>query len=272
MADKFISLDRLSLIKNWIVGLLGSKQNTLVSGTNLKTVNGQSLLGSGNVVTMQSMYNDYGDNKSMSYYLHGLAMNTNDESLVHHAYFSDEEVVRIGYFDDSMEEELEVYIPTTINVNNALSTKANLVPSAVNGEVLITDAQGQPQSSGTDLATLLNLVPEVKTSGNWKYRVDKNGFFEAWYMQTGYTVTINNQSGTLYRSQQITFTLPTDLVGSKTPTIQYAKPDIAHNNYPVWCGGANFSGSNVLTYALSGGSRSSSPNYTLECYVTGTLS
>ena len=35
--------------KNYIVSQLLGKQNTLISGTNIKTVNNQSLLGSGNV-------------------------------------------------------------------------------------------------------------------------------------------------------------------------------------------------------------------------------
>ena len=47
-------------------------------------------------------------------------------------------------------------------VDTRVGSKANLVPSAVNGEVLITDAQGQPQSSGTDLAILLNDVEAGK--------------------------------------------------------------------------------------------------------------
>ena len=36
-------------IKNWITSQLLGKQDTLVSGTNIKTVNNQSLLGSGNI-------------------------------------------------------------------------------------------------------------------------------------------------------------------------------------------------------------------------------
>ena len=36
-------------IKNYIASQLLGKQDTLVSGTNIKTVNNQSLLGSGNV-------------------------------------------------------------------------------------------------------------------------------------------------------------------------------------------------------------------------------
>ena len=36
-------------IKNWVTSQLLGKQDTLISGSNIKTVNNQSLLGSGNV-------------------------------------------------------------------------------------------------------------------------------------------------------------------------------------------------------------------------------
>lgn len=36
-------------IKNYIDTYLGTKQNTLVSGTNIKTINNKTILGSGNV-------------------------------------------------------------------------------------------------------------------------------------------------------------------------------------------------------------------------------
>ena len=49
MADKFINSAGLSAIKAWIVGLLTGKQDTLVSGDSIKTLNGESMLGSGNV-------------------------------------------------------------------------------------------------------------------------------------------------------------------------------------------------------------------------------
>lgn len=49
MADKFINSTGLSAIKSWILTKLGLKQDALVSGTNIKTVSGTSLLGSGNI-------------------------------------------------------------------------------------------------------------------------------------------------------------------------------------------------------------------------------
>lgn len=166
MADKFISLDRLSLIKNWIVGLLGSKQDTLVSGTNIKTVNGQSLLGSGNIATMESFYDDMSLNFHI--YIPGVDFTNvgeNKSSTITFHYYSDEEILKVDFdVADDNGDIFSHYIicPTRDNVNNALSTKADLVPSAVNGEVLITDGSGQPQSSGTDLATLLNDVEAGK--------------------------------------------------------------------------------------------------------------
>ncbi len=46
-------LDKTGLTRLWskITGKLGQKQDTLVSGTNIKTINGTSLLGSGNIDT-----------------------------------------------------------------------------------------------------------------------------------------------------------------------------------------------------------------------------
>ena len=41
--------------KDDIMALSASKQDTLVSGTNIKTVNGKSLLGGGNVVVVQEV-------------------------------------------------------------------------------------------------------------------------------------------------------------------------------------------------------------------------
>lgn len=43
----------------------------------------------------------------------------------------------------------------TLATTGALSGKADLVPNAVSNEILITDANGQPQCSGTDLTQLL---------------------------------------------------------------------------------------------------------------------
>ncbi len=54
MSDKTIT-GIVTWLRNWfydeseVDNLLNSKQNTLVSGTNIKTINNQSLLGQGNI-------------------------------------------------------------------------------------------------------------------------------------------------------------------------------------------------------------------------------
>jgi len=62
---KFIDLDTglpaaLNKIKTWVNTKLATKQDTLVSGTNIKTVNNESLLGGGNI-TIQGEKGDKGD-------------------------------------------------------------------------------------------------------------------------------------------------------------------------------------------------------------------
>ena len=49
MSDKFINETGLGAIRTWLLSKLSGKQDTLVSGTNIKTVNNQSLLGSGDI-------------------------------------------------------------------------------------------------------------------------------------------------------------------------------------------------------------------------------
>ena len=47
--DKALGLSVLATVRDWVKSLVSGKQDALVSGTNIKTVNSTSLLGSGNV-------------------------------------------------------------------------------------------------------------------------------------------------------------------------------------------------------------------------------
>lgn len=65
MADKkLIDIDRLSRYHENINTLLTTKQESLVSGDNIKTINGESILGSGNIESLASK--EYVDEKSNS--------------------------------------------------------------------------------------------------------------------------------------------------------------------------------------------------------------
>lgn len=48
---KFLDYTGLTNVINWINRQLITKQDSLISGTNIKTVNSESLLGSGNIIT-----------------------------------------------------------------------------------------------------------------------------------------------------------------------------------------------------------------------------
>lgn len=55
MPNKIVNIASLERfyenIKTYISGLLTTKQDKLISGTNIKTVNGESLIGSGNIIS-----------------------------------------------------------------------------------------------------------------------------------------------------------------------------------------------------------------------------
>lgn len=47
--DKALGLSVLATLRDWVKSLVSGKQDALVSGTNIKTINNNSLLGSGNI-------------------------------------------------------------------------------------------------------------------------------------------------------------------------------------------------------------------------------
>jgi hypothetical protein len=61
---KLIDIDRLSRYHENINTVLATKQESLVSGDNIKTINGESILGSGNIESLASK--EYVDEKSDS--------------------------------------------------------------------------------------------------------------------------------------------------------------------------------------------------------------
>lgn len=112
----------------------------------------------------------------------------------------------------------------------------------------------------------------VQTSGDWLYRINPDGTFEAWYFKEKVSLTINNASGNLYRSNLITLTLPAELTGAGATAIKHVSVNAAHNNYPCWGMLASLTATGVNYYAMSGGSRSASPNYIVTAHVFGVIS
>ena len=141
-------------------------------------------------------------------------------------------------------------------------TDATVTPDMLPAGVVAYNAKGE-----RIVGTL-----ELKTQGNWQYIVHPTGYFEAWYSATGQSLTITAQSGNLYRSELQTLTLPTNLTSGKTVAIKHAQPNVAHNNYPVFGMLASIQTNAFKYYAMSGGSRSQSPNYIVTAYVYGIVS
>lgn len=111
--------------------------------------------------------------------------------------------------------------------------------------------------------------PTTGAADNWQYRIYADGTFEAWYKATGQNLTINNASGNLYRSNLTTLTLPAAI---NAVSVQHVSVNVAHNNYPCWGMLASLGASSFNYYAMSGGSRSASPNYLITAYAFGKCS
>lgn len=127
------------------------------------------------------------------------------------------------------------------------------------------------ESDNTSEAFILN-KPEIQTQGNWTYKINSDNTFNAWYKATKQTVVITNQSGNLYRSELASLALPSDLYDNYTCDIIDATIDVSHNNYPCWAVLGDFYATGINYYAISGNSRSSTPNYRITAQVFGTLS
>ena len=57
MSDKFLNGTGLNELRNWVNDKLTTKQDTLISGTNIKTINGNSVLGSGDLTISGGLQN-----------------------------------------------------------------------------------------------------------------------------------------------------------------------------------------------------------------------
>lgn len=113
--------------------------------------------------------------------------------------------------------------------------------------------------------------PLIQTEGNWKYRIYGDNTFEGWYRADHQTMTITSASGSLYRSGLISLGLPEALYKNYNCRIQHAEINYSHNNYPTWGLLAGIYETGFNYYVMSGGSRTSSPNYIMTAYVFGTI-
>lgn len=118
---------------------LNAKQDTLVSGTNIKTINGVSLLGEGNIqlgegstdyesLTNKPSINSVELSGNLSFEDLGLDVNTTWEQIQNKPTFAT--VATSGDYNDlTNTPDLTVYQPIT---DNSLATSAKTIPAAIN--------------------------------------------------------------------------------------------------------------------------------------------
>lgn len=115
------------------------------------------------------------------------------------------------------------------------------------------------------------VVPSIQTEGSWAYRIYDDNTFEAWFKQTGVSCAITETSGGWYRSEQMSLAAPQALYDAYDLDIAFANVQVSHNNFPVTCSSPTFYATGVNYYVLSGNTRPQTSNYTLTCYMRGTL-
>ena len=136
------------------------------------------------------------------------------------------------------------------------------------------DATSANAQSGTAVAEAVATKQDkiaYVIDGDWRYKINPDNTFEAYYSKTGVTLTITDTSGNFYRSAAQTLTLPTGITGSYDATPLHASVNASHNNYPCFGALASVATNQIKYYALSGGSRTGSPNYIVTAHVFGTL-
>ena len=139
-------------------------------------------------------------------------------------------------------------------------------------ETLITKAIDIMSNYGDRITALEDAQPIKGSVGNWNYRVyPDEGTIETFYGATGQTVAITAASGSLYRSERLTLTLPATLQAYGTIEIKDAIVSVGHNNYPCWGVLASIAGASVNYYAMSGGSRTENRNYTITAKIFGRI-
>lgn len=281
----FLSKERFRYFWNKLEPLLNGKQDALVSGTNIKTINNESLLGSGNIdiqsggssvfialygtTTYQEVMDAINAFKAIF-----IIININGQPTMVQAtsYSVFRNYVQFGMYSVGCEWGVIV-----INSDNSWDydqqfTSLATVDQLPTIDTTISDTSTNPVQNKAIKLYIDEREPSIEVQGDWHYRIYNDGSFEAWYGKDKVSITVTNSSGSLYRSNLMNLVLPTNLTNQGTTEIVSYSIGAGHNNYPVWATVASKTATQINYYVLSGGSRNTSPNYMLNAYVYGLIS
>lgn len=112
------------------------------------------------------------------------------------------------------------------------------------------------------------ITPEVVTAGKWSYTIAGN-YVDAWYYDDNATLTIDQSSGNVYRSEQLTLELP-DAIKDMTPLCCVV--NLGHATYPAWAADHGVGISGLEYYAVSGSIRNRTSHYVVSAIIKGRIS
>lgn len=133
--------------------------------------------------------------------------------------------------------------------------------------VTVTDASGSDSFDVMDGNEKASFI----TDGDWRYKINADNTFEAYYSKSGVTIEIQNGSGAFFRSAQMTLILPSGITNDYDATPLHASVMTSHNNYPCLGALASVATNQINYFALSGSTRNVNPNYIVTAHVFGTL-
>lgn len=204
---KYLDENGLSTLWSKITSKLSGKQDTLVSGTNIKTINGNSLLGSGNIAISTSGTIDSALSDTSTNPVQNKVITSTLKSYVKYSYADDD------YIDVELEQDnISSSVYTTSYIDTALSGKQNKLVSgtnikSINSNSLLSSGNLQLLEPNTNNIT-------TGTTGSWEAR-----FY-------------NSSTGT-YRTCHIVYgTVDINTTSFKNKTITFAK-SMANSNYSI---------------------------------------
>lgn len=198
-SDQILS-NRIDNLSNTVSGLSNNKQDTLISGTNIKTINNQSLLGSGNITieggSGQGVQYNAGNNISISNdtincYI-GIDSANNSIKIGNTSYIL--EIDNTGKL--SLSVDIDTYVALSLNVSGG-STTSN-------------------EYNSTITASTVNLTASVNKSCDWGNWTTSTNAGVNTYNINGLTYTAKGTYGPITKGRQQT-TYTWSISASHTP-------------------------------------------------------
>lgn len=112
---------------------------------------------------------------------------------------------------------------------------------------------------------------EIKAQDNWVYEIRSDTYFKAWYSQTDASFAITATSGSLYRDEPKTLSLPSDLLNLGNVRIIHAHVGVSHTGYPCFGALDSIRETEIKYFACSGSSREKNAHYTVTAEIIGRL-